>query len=131
VARRGHEVASKGYDQRSPVGMSADELRDDLARAREAIERASGAPVLGYRAPGWLPPYEHDRGAALLAGEGYAYGASVKPFGRAFSGREWAAPRRLVYGARGIWEIPVSSVRIAGLALPVGAANYTRQLPPG
>ncbi len=130
VARRGHEIASKGYDQRPAAAMSTGELRDDLARAREALERASGAPVLGYRAPGWLAPGDHARVAALLVEDGYAYSASVKPFLRAFGDDRWAGPRRLEFDAGPLWEVPVSGVRLGGLALPVGAGNYTRQLPP-
>src|SRR4029450_6571879 len=52
IARRGHEVASKGYYHRSMRAMTPGEFREDLARAREALRRASGQRVLGYRAAG-------------------------------------------------------------------------------
>jgi peptidoglycan/xylan/chitin deacetylase (PgdA/CDA1 family) len=47
VAARGHEIASKGYFHRSIRQMSPSEFREDLARAREALERAGGQRVLG------------------------------------------------------------------------------------
>src|SRR5271166_3025912 len=47
VASEGHEVASKGYHYRALRDMSPEEFRDDLARAREAVERASGHRVWG------------------------------------------------------------------------------------
>src|SRR5262245_7079502 len=57
VAERGHEIASKGYYHRSIRGMTPTEFREDLARSREALERASRTRVFGYRvADGWLQP---------------------------------------------------------------------------
>ena len=47
VAQRGHEVASKGYTQRAIAEMSPEEFRDDLAKAREALEAACGQRVVG------------------------------------------------------------------------------------
>jgi hypothetical protein len=77
AVRRGHEVASHSlrhaYDvSRHPPG----DIETDLARAREALQDASGAPVRGFRAPGY------NVGPALLAGlvrTGHAYDSSVMP----------------------------------------------------
>ena len=49
VAERGHEIASQGYYHKSVRQMEPAEFRDDLARAREALEKAAGMRVLGYR----------------------------------------------------------------------------------
>jgi len=57
IASRGHEVASLGYHHRTIKGLSRDEFREDLLRAQEAIESASGQKLLGYRiADQWLGP---------------------------------------------------------------------------
>ena len=57
VAERGHEIASQGYYHRSVRQMEPSEFRDDLARAREALERAGDTRVLGYRvAHRWFAP---------------------------------------------------------------------------
>ncbi|MBV9958274.1 MAG: polysaccharide deacetylase family protein, partial [Acidobacteria bacterium] len=50
VARRGHEIASRGYYHRTIRQMTPTEFREDLQRARVALERASGTRVIGYRA---------------------------------------------------------------------------------
>src|SRR5690606_19248283 len=56
VARRGHEVASKGYLHRNFSQMSLNELRDDFRRSRDVIENATGKKIIGYRiAEGSLP----------------------------------------------------------------------------
>ena len=129
VARRGHEVASKGYHQRHVREMSDREFRDDLARSREAIEQASGQRVIGYRASGWLE--ESDLWALeVLAEEQYVYDSSVKPF---LYRRHHAPAMRVAhpreYGERTLWEFPISTVSLAGALIPVGAGNYFRQLP--
>ncbi|HKI01597.1 MAG TPA: polysaccharide deacetylase family protein, partial [Thermoanaerobaculia bacterium] len=46
IASRGHEIASSGYWHRTIRQMSPAELREDLQRSREALERASGLRVL-------------------------------------------------------------------------------------
>ncbi|HEY0777871.1 MAG TPA: glycosyltransferase [Gemmatirosa sp.] len=129
VARRGHEIASKGYNQRSLRELSASEFRDDLARSRDAIERASGQRVLGYRAPGWLTATDL-WALEVLANEGYLYDSSVKPIflsPRPELAHRFAHRRQL--GDRTLWEFPISTVGIGRALLPVGAANYFRQLP--
>jgi polysaccharide deacetylase family protein (PEP-CTERM system associated) len=129
VARRGHEIASKGYHQRHLREMSEGEFRDDLARSREALEQASGQRVIGYRASGWLE--EDDLWALeVLAEEQYVYDSSVKPFGyRLHHSPEMRVAHRRRYGTRTLWEFPISTVSLGGALIPVGAGNYFRQLP--
>jgi polysaccharide deacetylase family protein (PEP-CTERM system associated) len=131
VAARGHEVASRGYYHRGIRGMTPDEFRDDLGRARRAIEQAAGRKVVGFRvADGWLGP--DDLWALdVLAAEGYAYDSSIAPIGRRFAGEPWRRMVHLHRSAAGmIREVPVSAVRAAGLGLPIGGGNWVRQLPP-
>ena len=52
----GHEVASHGHDHRPVHAMTPEGFRADLRRARASIEAATGAPVLGYRAPDFSIP---------------------------------------------------------------------------
>ncbi|HET9481971.1 MAG TPA: DUF3473 domain-containing protein [Candidatus Polarisedimenticolia bacterium] len=132
VADRGHEVASKGYDHRSVRQTSPQEFREDLARAREAIERATGRTVYGYRvAERWLAERELWV-LDLLAEEGYRYDSSVNPVLSAYSKQPG---RRVVHQhqapAGSIWEFPISGLRWLGLHLPTGGGNYFRQLPRG
>ena len=129
VARRGHEIGSKGYHQRNLRELSPAEFRDDLARAREALESASGQRVEGYRAPGWLEPTDV-WALDVLAEEGYRYDSSVKPL---FLSHRPSSYRRFAHeveaGGRTLWEFPISTISLGGLLIPVGAGNYFRQLP--
>ena len=129
VANRGHEIASKGYHQRNLREMSPSEFRDDLARSREALEHASGQRVVGYRAPGWLKPSDV-WALEVLAEEGYRYDSSVKPLLFRFHGEpSRRLAHEIVIGERRIWEFPISTLGPEGLAFPIGAGNYFRQLP--
>jgi polysaccharide deacetylase family protein (PEP-CTERM system associated) len=129
IVAEGHEVASKGYDQHGVRELLPEAWRDDLARSREAIERASGRRVLGYRTHGWL---DRDDLWALewLANDGYLYDSSIKPVGYALRRH----PDLLRAGVRNfdgreLWEFPVASIGVAGCRLPIGTGNYSRQLP--
>ena len=130
VAGRGHEIASKGYYHRSVRGMTPSEFREDLARAREALQRASGQRVLGYRvADDWFTP--HDLWALnVLAEEGYEYDSSIGPIGRRFAAEPW---RRFAhehqFGNRTLWEFPISATDVLGWMVPVAGGNWMRQIP--
>jgi len=54
---RGHEIASHQYDQSvfPPMFKTKEEERASLIKAKEALERVSGAPVVGYMSPGPRP----------------------------------------------------------------------------
>jgi polysaccharide deacetylase family protein (PEP-CTERM system associated) len=130
VVRRGHEIASGGYYHRGIRQMTREEFRQDLARSREALERASGTQVLGYRvAHQWLAPTDL-WALDVLAEEGYAYDSSILPAGKTFQDEPKARfVHRRHCGSREIWEVPLSTWSLAGWNLPIAGGNYFRQLP--
>lgn len=130
IARRGHEVASKGYWHRSIRQMTPGEFRDDLLRSKEALENASGRRVRGYRvAHEWLTP-EDLWALEVLAQEGFEYDSSVCPILRTWAHEPWRnALHRIRAGEREITEVPLSSASLFGCSLPVAGGNYYRQFP--
>ena len=130
IAEAGHELASHGWDHKRVFTMSEAEFRDDLRRARNTIEQASGRKVGGYRAPSFSidarTPWAHP----VLAEEGYAYSSSVAPVRHDHYGwRE--SPRfawRPVAGADLI-ELPVTTVEVAGRRFAAGGGGFFRLLP--
>ena len=48
---RGHELASHGFHHQLIYTLTPDQFRDDVRRAKAAIEDAGGCAVRGYRAP--------------------------------------------------------------------------------
>ncbi len=130
ITARGHEVASLGYHHRTIKGVSRDEFREDLLRAQEAIESASGQKLLGYRiADQWLGPKDLWV-LDVLSEEGYAYDSSVLPMFNRFSDEAY---RRFVHRQStpfgSILEVPPSSTRFMGCCLPIAGGNWFRQLP--
>ena len=130
VAARGHEVASKGYYHRNIHQLSPQEFREDLARARESIQRASGKRVLGYRmADGWFAPADL-WALDVLAEEGYAYDSSIAPLLTQWAHEPW---RRYAHQHRwedrSLWEFPITTTRVYNQLIPIGGGNYFRQIP--
>ncbi|MCW3835566.1 XrtA system polysaccharide deacetylase [Sphingomonas canadensis] len=129
IAEAGHEVASHGWDHQRVFTMGPEQFRADIARARAALEDASGTKVAGYRAPSFSidrrTPWAHP----VLAEAGYAYSSSVAPLHHDHYG--WAeAPRhafRPVPGSPFV-EIPVTLAHVLGKKVTAGG-GFFRLLP--
>ena len=131
IAAAGHEVASHGYSHRLVYDQTPDEFREDLRRARHAIEAAAGCEVLGYRAPSYSITNKSRWALDVLAEEGYAYDASIFPIHHDRYGIPDAPrhPHVIVAGGSTLWEAPGSTVRCGRVNLPVGGGGYFRILP--
>lgn len=133
IARRGHEIASRGYYHRSIRQMTPAEFSEDLRRSRTALENACGTQVHGYRAAHRLNYQEDQWALDVLAEEGYAYDASMMPTARSVrsEARLRFAHKHQCEGGRELWEFPYSSYRIGGSLIPISGGNFFRQLPHG
>lgn len=130
VARRGHEIGSRGYYHRSLRQMSSEEFRADLARSRDALEGATGKKIVGYRAARRLTLPTDSWALDVLAAEGYAYDSSVLPTFRSLRANP---AHRFSYvhksGSNELWEFPVATSSLFGVPLPIMGGNYSRQIP--
>ncbi len=131
VARRGHEIASRGLYQRHHAHpLSPAEFRDDLLRSRDVLERVSGRRVRGFRAAHrWTHP--SDLWALdVLAEEGYAYDSSLAPISRAFNREPWRRfAHKHTHEDKELWEFPISTCNLLGWGLPIAGGNFFRQIP--
>lgn len=129
----GHELASHGYEHRLVYELTPAQFRDDLRRAKAALESAGGVPVLGYRAPSYSITCQSLWALDVLVEEGYVYDASIYPIHHDRYGiPDW--PRhvhRVDRPGGSIWELPGSTVRWAGMNFPIGGGGYFRLLPYG
>ena len=130
ITDRGHEVASHGWDHKRVFTLDADAFRDDLRRARTAIEQAAGIPVSGYRAPSFSidarTPWAHK----VLAEEGYRYSSSVAPIAHDHYG--WREAPRFAFrplADSDLIELPVTTVEVAGRRAAAGGGGFFRLLP--
>lgn len=131
ISAGGHEVASHGYAHQLVYEQEPEVFRDDVRRSKALLEDVSGQRVDGYRAPSFSITAESLWALDILLEEGYRYDSSVYPirhdrYGIPDSPRHIYAVRR---PAGTLIEMPASTVRIAGMHLPVGGGGYFRLLP--
>ncbi len=73
----GHEIANHTLDHRYDFSrLPPGDMEEQVAGGARAIEDATGAKVVGFRAPGYIV---NDGVIGLLARSGYAYDASLLP----------------------------------------------------
>jgi polysaccharide deacetylase family protein (PEP-CTERM system associated) len=131
IAHAGHEVACHSHQHRLVFDMTRDEFRNDLRRAKRAIEDASGASVIGYRAPTFSITKQSLWALDVLIEEGFIYDSSIFPIHHDRYGIPEASRHvhRITRPAGSIWEVPASTLRVAGVNVPVGGGGYFRILP--
>lgn len=132
IASRGHEIACHGDAHKPVYTQTSDEFRDDLARALERIERATGRIATGYRAPLFSINRDCLWAYDVLAESGFRYDASQHDSPR-IPNRIRNIPREpylLELGSgRSLFEFPVVVAGAARIRLPVGGGSYWRLLP--
>ena len=131
ISGRGHEIASHGYSHRLIYDQTRDAFRQDVRRAKGLLEAASGAAVLGYRAPSYSITPRSLWALDVLIEEGYRYDASIFPirhdrYGIPLSPRH---PYLLRRQAGDLLEAPASTARVGPLNVPIAGGGYFRILP--
>lgn len=130
AAARGHEVASHGYGHQLVFKQSRDQFYEDVRHARLLLEDIAGAPVSGYRAPGFSTTEETPWFFDTLTDAGYQYDSSVFPATRAHGGLRESRrePHRLGSGD-GIVELPISVADMMGKPICFFGGGYLRLFP--
>lgn len=131
ITDAGHELASHGYwHQRIPT-ISESAFRDDVRRARQTLEDASGTAVVGYRAPSFSLTDEVPWAARVLVEEGHRYDSSRFPIARRGYGSALAdrRPHVLHTDSGPLMEYPPAVWLLGGQRVPVAGGGWFRQLP--
>jgi polysaccharide deacetylase family protein (PEP-CTERM system associated) len=128
IARRGHEVASHGYDHRLLHRQNRAEIRRDLRRSKDRLEQLTGEPVRGYRAPTFSIT---TTATEELADLGYEYDSSYFPFDShdRYGSIEVAGDDTVTTTATGLTEIQLPVAKVAGFDVPIAGGGYFRFLP--
>ena len=132
IVAAGHEVACHSYAHRRVNSLTPEEFRQDLRRARTAIEDAAGLRVSGYRAPTFSIGRDSLWALEILAEEGFLYDSSIFPVRHDVYGFPGAPrfPHHLkLQSKRELFEIPMSTVRMGGMDWPAGGGGYLRLIP--
>lgn len=124
----GHELASHGYDHTRVHNQDPASFRADVLRTKALLEDLGGQPVLGYRAASYSIDARNLWALDILAETGHRYSSSIYPVRHDLYGMP-DAPRFAHTTDRGLLEIPISTIRLAGHNLPCGGGGYFRLLP--
>ena len=135
IALAGHEVALHGMWHHPIYTETPSHFTEDVRRAKEIVESAAGVKVHGFRAPYCSITRRSLWALPILREIGFEYDSSIFPirhFRYGIPGWQ-TAPHRInltLFGGSGeIIELPISTVRIAGVNLPFSGGAYLRMLP--
>ncbi|HEY6200456.1 MAG TPA: XrtA system polysaccharide deacetylase [Candidatus Binatia bacterium] len=132
ISQRGHEIASHGYAHELIYRQTPEQFRAETRRAKRAVEDVTGEPVLGYRAASYSITDKSFWALDILAEEGFAYDSSIFPIRH----DRYGIPHHTRFfhflnetGHQRIAEVPLSTVRFAGINFPIAGGGYFRVLP--
>jgi polysaccharide deacetylase family protein (PEP-CTERM system associated) len=130
IVESGHELASHGFAHFRATDQTPEEFRADVRRTKRLLEDTGGVAVSGYRAASFSIGANNLWALEVLAQEGYRYSSSIYPVRHDHYGMP-EAPRFAHHpmGARGVLELPISTLRLGGRNLPVGGGGYFRLVP--
>jgi polysaccharide deacetylase family protein (PEP-CTERM system associated) len=131
IAEAGHEVASHSFFHEVVARHSRATLAEDLASSRKLLEDLAGQPVAGFRAPGGSITDATAWALEVVVEAGFAYDASLNPGHSSHGGfaTPHFGPHRLHTASGDLWEIPWTTVGLAGRRLPFAGGGYLRLLP--
>lgn len=130
ISEAGHELASHGYDHARVFNFTRKEFGEDIRKARQILEDASGVSITGYRAPSFSIDQRTPWAYMELADQGYAYSSSVAPVAHDHYG--WRAAPRFAFKPlpwSDLVEIPVTTAILGGKRLAAGGGGFFRVLP--
>ncbi len=132
IQKRGHEVASHGFDHHLCYNQTPAALREDLVKSKELLEKITGVEVAGYRAPSFSVT---DDVLQVIKDVGYLYDSSYNSFdghgryGKLTLPQGQKANKAIYKISESFYEIPVSNLVIAGKTIPWGGGGYFRLTP--
>lgn len=131
IAAQRHEIASHGFSHRLVYEQTTDEFREDVRRSKQLLESIIGTAVNGYRAPSYSLTARSLWALDVLIEEGYLYDTSIFPIHHDRYGIPSAerGVHRIHRSGGAIVEAPASTVRYAGVNLPIAGGGYFRLLP--
>lgn len=131
IAEDGHEIATHGYEHSLVYTQTMEEFESDVSRSLSSLRAILGQnyPILGYRAPTFSITNKSRWAIQILKDLGLKYDSSIFPIQFHDNYGVAESPRVAYQMQEGIWEIPLSTVRIAKRNWPVAGGGYFRLFP--
>lgn len=136
IQGRGHEIASHGYNHSLCIGQDKKDLNNDLVKSKKLLEDITGTEIYGYRAPSFSADMDVLR---RIRDSGYVYDSSYNSFslhgryGKIFCGVKSGDGKGglLREPLKGLYELPISNIRLGNHVIPWGGGAYFRIIPEG
>ena len=129
TADAGHEIGCHSLNHLRITGQSRDDFRRDLKSAKSALEDASGAQVIGFRAPDFSIGAGNLWAFDELLEAGFRYDSSVVPTTIHDVYGMTNVPETVFKWPNGLVEFPMPVTRVLGSRIPVGGGGYFRLFP--
>ena len=132
ISARGHEVASHGYSHQRIYRQSVSQFREETKRSKKALEDIIGKRVNGYRAASYSITQKSLWALDILREEGFIYDSSIFPVYHdlyGIPGSERFCHVLKGSEGRGLVEMPLSTLNLAGVNIPVAGGGYLRLFP--
>ena len=131
IDSHGHEVACHGYGHNLNYNLTNQQLFEDLKKSKQILEDLTGKKIRGYRAPSFSI---NDRVIRYLKDLDFIYDSSLNPFKLnkrygSIKGELKPVTEGCFRAENGLLEIPISTVRIFGMDIPMGGGAYFRVFP--
>ncbi len=131
VHAEGHEVAYHGYNHVELSSLTREKFSRNLDRFLRIIESMSIQPPVGFRAPSFSMKRDTSWAIDEIVSRGFKYDSSVYPMFKLRYGIP-EAPRK-PFTLRGqessIMELPLASLSVTGVKMPVAGGAYLRFYP--
>ena len=126
---KGHEIACHGFAHQVIYGQDPARFKEDVTRAKQVLEDATGVPVIGYRTPTYSITDKTLWAIKILEDAGFLYDSSIFPIYHDNYGIPDAPrfPHRLQGST--LVEFPISTLKIGPVNIPVSGGGYFRLLP--
>lgn len=129
IDEEGHEIASHGYSHKLLYLMTQSEFKGDVLRSKAILEDITGKEIIGYRAPSFTIVKDTLWAIDILKECGFKYDSSIFPI--SFHDRYGFNGMKSIpfYFTNGLLEVPLSTVKIFKVNMPLGGGAYLRVLP--
>ena len=131
LSAEGADIGVHGWNHRRPLTMAASEFKADIGAAKDLLEKTTGKPVLGYRAP----CYSLDRERLeIIKDLGFKYDSSRIDFSNhplygSLEIDDFGSPAPFIYRTGDFFEFEVSTLPFIGRRVPVSGGGYLRIFP--
>jgi polysaccharide deacetylase family protein (PEP-CTERM system associated) len=130
IAMSDHEVATHGYWHELIYRQTPDEFAADLSQSLEALGRAfNGLQPAGYRAPAFSITRQSLWALDILRDHSIIYDSSIFPLAAHDRYGLNSANRFANKIYEGLWEFPISTIRLGKQNWPVAGGGYFRLSP--